>query len=356
MATDKLYLKCLLHLHSFETYWAYFFLSEGKLYQDESRQSAGELTKSLSEVTKIDAKTLQLNLLQAVSVDDKRSIAELLLKWHGDRHADIINTLFMHYKTLYAQLASLKRYLHNQLGITFPVHEPDGTEIMYRESFIRWQEHFPALLLTKMSHAGEILDKANASDTIVVLGDIRRSQELMTYARDEESFTTYMVQFIEHTRRLIDDNMGIFGRFTGDGFVCYFNKAICAMQGGDYKECFLNFVSQENDFATQHFVKWCETVRKLPDIPVGLCIGADLGKILFQDINYHFMAGGDAIVWAQRMTEVGAAQETIVNNLLYAELKEMSGIKFASREGRTKTGEYFLAKTLEFKNDESKNE
>ena len=50
----------------------------------------------------------------------------------------------------------------------------------------------------------------------------------MTYAQDSETYTKYMADFIEKTQQLVLKHNGIFDKFTGDGFVAYFNEEICS--------------------------------------------------------------------------------------------------------------------------------
>jgi class 3 adenylate cyclase len=346
MMNESEYFQCLLNLKTFETFWAYFCLSDGKLYSAECRQAAGSLCQSLTQLSEMDHSFLDPATLKIPSSTDLCEINDLLITWHEHSDQEIINRLLEKPKYMLTYILTIKRLLYDRLGIPIPVSGPDGREIMYRESFIRWQAHFPTLFLMKMSKAEQILDKARESHTIVVMGDIRRSQDLMTYAKDSHSFISYMVRFIDNTRRLIDDHLGIFDKFTGDGFLAYFNEALCAMQGRDYRTCFLDFVREETAFAAEHFAAWCRIVRKLPEIPVGLSVGADLGRVFFKDISSYFMAVGDAIVWAKRMTDVGGAGETVVNNLLYEELKDMPNVSFEPRPSCTKSGEAFLARSM----------
>ena len=50
-----------------------------------------------------------------------------------------------------------------------------------------------------------------------------------------------MIWFFESIRDLFDKNMGIFDKFTGDGFLGYFNEYLCRERGKDFVECFLKF-------------------------------------------------------------------------------------------------------------------
>jgi len=80
-----------------------------------------------------------------------------------------------------------------------------------------------------------------------------------------------------------------------------------------------------------------------------LAIGADIGKVSFEDVHAHLIAVGDSIVWASRMASIANSDEAILNNLLFAALDGRTDIKFQCREAKTKAGEPFLAQSLLFK-------
>ena len=333
----------LFAITTFETCRAYFCLSDGKLHPEEFRMASEALGQSLAELCLYNRGEGNEEVIKAAD-----SIVRILATWGKSDEEGRADRIIRDFWTLNTALPIVKSFLYDKSGFSFPSINPDGTELLYRESVIRWRQHFCTLFLMKMSDSHEILEKASESNTIVVIGDIRSSQDLMTYAKDSQSFVHYMFRFIEHTRRLIDDNLGIFDKFTGDGFIAYFNQELCAMQGRDYRDCFLEFVRGENIFSASHFLEWRKTIRKLPDI-IGLSMGADIGRIFFHDIDHHFMAVGDAIVWAKRMADFGVSNEIVVNNLLYAELEERSGLSFEEKRHTTKSGEMILTRIVSFK-------
>jgi class 3 adenylate cyclase len=346
---NNVYLQCLLDLERFETLWGYFCLSDGQLYSNECLQAVKNFNTSLAALPQ----TEEVSCFQNQEL--RPEVLSSLQQWQETKEPEIIAPILQRPRNLHRCIAEIKNVLCFRLSVAPPQIQPNGSEVMYRQSFIRWQAHFPTLFLMRMTQAKEILEQASASDTIVVMGDIRRSQDLMTYAKNNESFISFMVEFIENTRRLINDNLGIFDKFTGDGFLAYFNKALCEMMGADYRANFLEFVKQQKTFSEEHFAAWCKTIRKLPDVRVGLSLGADLGKVIFNDINSHFIAVGDSIVWASRMADLGEAGETIVNNLLFEQLREINGIWFEPVIGKTKAGEPFYARRVYvFPQDERK--
>lgn len=332
-------LKRLLALNDFETYWAYFSLSDGNLYPNTTRNVARRLLAALEETCVTD------------SSRDKTPL-ELMRRWSFEDDHGAQDALLQSSVSMQTWLMHLRRRLYERLGLEPPLCELDGSEMMYRHSFIRWHAHFPTLLLRSMSDASQVLQRASGNESIVVVGDIRRSQDLMTYAKDSASFAEKLVGFINKTRLLLDDCLGIFDKFTGDGFLAYFNKELCALHGKDHLQCFLRFASELTAFSSGHFRDWSRHVRKLPEVDVGLALGADMGHVLFQDIDAHFIAVGDAIIWANRMADSAVAGETVCNNLLWGQLEQRPELlRHTSNEerlGATKAGERFRARCLRF--------
>lgn len=339
---DHRFHRSLIAITTFETCHAYFCLSDGKLHSEEFRTASEVLGRSLAELCPY---TIGKGNEEVAKAAD--SVIKVLASWEMSGEKGITDRIIHDFAGINTSLRFIKEFLCDKIDLSIPSINLNGSELLYRESVIRWQQHFCTLLLMKMSHSWGILEKASQGNTIVVVGDIRRSQDLMTYAKDSQSFVHFMFRFIEHTRRLIDDNLGIFDKFTGDGFIAYFNQELCAIQGRDYRDCFLEFVHGEEVFAADHFSKWRKTVRKLPDL-IGLCMGADIGRIFFHDIEFHLMAVGDAIVWAKRMADAGVRNEIVVNNLLYAELEGKSGLSFKEKQQTTKSGEVFLTRLMSF--------
>jgi CheY-like chemotaxis protein/class 3 adenylate cyclase len=215
------------------------------------------------------------------------------------------------------------------------------------EGYLKWRGHFPRLKTS--ADPQEVMEKACRSTTIIVVGDIRRSQDLMTYAMDEQDFSQRMVQFISTTRSALDKHGGFFDKFTGDGFIGYFNESICELYGLNYIDSFVGFIREFTAFSVSHFHEWVKFVRKIPGQAVGLAVGADLGHVSFQSLNYHVVAVGESIVWASRMASAAKAEEVLVNNLLYQSLRRRDDLVFEGREASTKSGESFQAWKLGFK-------
>jgi class 3 adenylate cyclase len=282
----------------------------------------------------------------AVNVVNPKAVRAQFQKWlEGDRPFPFESArksrIF-----LWAYLTGLKALLGTSLGLSGrpPVRALSREEIAHSEGVVKWKGHLPPS--TWRAVPDKLVSAASKCPTIAVVGDVRRSQDLMTYSDDPEDFSRRMVHFIATTRQLIERHHGFFDKFTGDGFLVYFNRTICRHCGADHADCFLSFVREELAFAREHFREWSRTIRKLPPGPVGLAVGADSGVIDFRNVDYHLIAVGEAIVWASRMASVASANEVVVNNLLVSALEGRPSLSLEPRVGRTKAGEEFLAGVL----------
>ena len=332
-------------VQNFETFWAYYHQSGGHLFDQECRRAADLFLSVLDELTEKDPgikETFYLELRGAAAEH-----LEKLQSWAKSSEPFPFPSGAFSRFALFIYLWEVKEYLVEKLGFvrTLPM-SLTSEEIEHSRHVVRWKGHLPYAALT--GDPNKLLREASDTQTIVVVGDIRRSQDLMTYSVDPQDFSQRMVEFITVTRHLIDKYGGLFDKFTGDGFVAYFNEAVCLTAGVDFVEAFLSFIYEELDFSRDHFAEWSTCLRKLPEEDIGLAIGGDRGKIEFNDLDHHLVAVGEPLVWAARMEAVAKANEVIVNNLLYGTLAEHVGFEFERRQGTTKTGEAFLGRVLLF--------
>lgn len=172
---------------------------------------------------------------------DVEDILSKLREWASGQDRYPYETHYMSRFMLWALITSLKALLIIELGLTrFPIMVVKSEEQEYSENYVKWRGHLPPNIIR--DHNPEALIKeACSTSTIVVVGDIRRSQDLMTYSRSAESFSSRIVEFITQTRLLLNKRSGFFVKFTGDGFLAYFNEAICRAADTDYRESFLEF-------------------------------------------------------------------------------------------------------------------
>lgn len=342
MPLSKTKVECLLLLLTFEIYWAYYLQSNGSLLSSECRETALQFVDTFKVAAKKDKALWDLHGNDPTSVEDIISAIEV---WAKSSMRYPLESAFMSRMMLWVHLTQIKTYLIKSCDLSsVPKMMVTSEEFRHSEQELRWKAHLPLLALK--SEPDVNIDAASRTHSIVVIGDIRRSQDIMTYAATPQDYIERITRFLSTTRKLIRDHLGIFDKFTGDGFVAYFNEFICNLKKLDYRSCYLNFLTDLNDFAISHFDDWIQTLRKLPQGGIGLAIGSDLGIIKFDILDEHFIAISDTIVWASRMASIADAGEIVVNNLLANSLKTLGSVHLQERRGTTKTGEEFTSMTL----------
>ncbi len=325
-------LKCLVHSFQFEIFWNYYQQCDGQAFASECHNAAVEFFED------VDTTPGLISLLNDSA--PAPNTVPLLRKWTNsankcpllDKSMDclLIRTFFIRFnKDLISKLGLGSAY-------SIPLSAVDKLN-----DYLKWRGHLPSL------KAGLNIDtamkRACQSETIVVIGDIRHSQELMEHAIDPEYFSIRMVNFLQDTRSILFSHGAIFDKFTGDGFVAYFNESIRGENDLDWIDCFVGFLREHRKFCAGHFQEWKMTLTLLPPGPIGIGIGVDLGSVSFQHHEHHFVAIGAPIVWANRMATEAKAGEIIANNRLYERLKHRKDLEFSSRNARTKSGEDFVA-------------
>jgi class 3 adenylate cyclase len=228
------------------------------------------------------------------------------------------------------------------------VSPPSGLEIQVdefrsREAVVRLSAHLPQNLLVRLLGDQDPL-RAISGPCVAIIGDIRQSQDLLTYARSVDDYAKRMAEFVEIIGVLVRDFDAVFDKFTGDGFVLYLSEAI---SGGpaDLSLHARNLFVNISACTRQLFSDWVETIGKRPITEVGLAVGADYGVIEFREVDRRFVAVGECIVWASRMCDKAAAGEVVCNNRL-RKLLALQRCSFEDVEGRTKSGEGFIAGKL----------
>jgi class 3 adenylate cyclase len=333
---------------AFETYWAYYSMSSGKVYMKETKEAAKNLLDSLDDLAKSDNGILDYGKYKISKTDAAviENILHKLREWVDGALESPYYPLIQSKVMLWLLFTQQKVYLAKHLGLqSLPLIALSSDEFLHTERYLRWQPHLPKESMWEYDQTLDI-PKFATSQTIAVYGDIRRSQDLMIYTIVSERFEDMMIKFFESVRDLFDKNLGIFDKFTGDGFLGYFNEYLCSTRGKDFVECFLKFSRQCTEFCEPLFDEWKKYVRKLPDQDIMLSMGADVGEIYFGDRHGHLVYIGDAIVWAQRMCSAAPASTIYVNNLLANLLANKNHIKLLPVKGKTKTGETFQASKL----------
>ena len=188
---------------------------------------------------------------------------------------------------------------------------------------------------------GAFADSMSQSDTIAIVADIRRSQDLMTYS-SPDIYSSKIIEFTGAIKDIILTNNGVFDKFTGDGFIAYFNKCMCETIGADYYNRMWMACVRIMEYANTFFDEWCKQLRKIPEEKIGLSIGIYSGKILFTILDHQVFAVGEPSVWATRMSSAGHSGEVVFNNIPFNHILNCHlGLKFREEQSMTKTGEKF---------------
>ncbi len=342
----KDYTQALLLLQSFETSWTFCYLSEGGLYVSECQDIAHKLAGKLREINTYDTKIFNSKKLRLNDVDSTEIVEEMINKlddWKESNREWPYDSLAEMQEEVSRIFTVLKKYLLSRVDKELDL--PDvwlSGNTGFSDSRIRWDTHLPRHMLGDISDYLE--DEISRSRTIVVVGDIRKSQDLMTYSLSADYFRDRMIEFSQQSRTLIKKNFGIFDKFTGDGFLAYFNDYVCNQAGQDFIACFLDFAREIMEFSSDHFSRWTKSIRKLPIGSSGLTLGADIGQIEYKEIEGHLLAIGDTIVWANRMCSAGKSNEVVLNNILYNLVRHYyQETEFETREAATNAGESFMA-------------
>ncbi len=340
----------LVSILVFESYWAYYSMSSGNVYIDATKKATKNLCSCIEELTNLDEDLKTVT--SKIGTGDIAVIEKILIdikKWARKRKGTVFEPTIQSKVMLWYYFAELKGYLIGKIGLeTFPPITLSSEEFEHTEKYLKWQPHLPKESMYWYEKGIDISRISNA-DTIVVFGDIRKSQDLMTYTVGCEYFEEMMFRFIDEIREAFNKNCGVFDKFTGDGFLGYFNEHLSKERRKDFCDCFLKFSKECMELSKPLFAEWKKHVRKLPSEDIMLAMGADIGKIYFGEKHGHLICIGDAIVWAQRMCEQAPASAVYVNNMLANLLAGKEGVSLLPIVGKTKAGESFMASELIYK-------
>jgi len=339
----------LIHLLEFEANWARYELSDGGLVRDFTQRNAKLLCQSMREIALLDPKYPLLLSRNAGRLFDLEELLVQLEDWaDGDQRwpefydARVGEGAY----TMYEFLAEASVLLKNEFGV---VHASrfDPNQIHYRRRRLLWSRHLGREALDRLGEG--TVSRMSRQESIVVAGDIRKSQELMLYTANPKAFRERLSSFFHMIRQEIFRLDGVLDRFTGDGFIGYFNLEVFP-DGTTREELFrraMTFSRRVLTHAKRHFDDWLPDVRKVPVGGFGFTIGADCGRVSFDDSQNDFLCIGEPIVWATRMCDAGAPGELVVNNRLRYLFKEFTETQFSTRDCRTKNGESFIGYLLE---------
>lgn len=357
MEEKLLYGNLLILLQNFENLWNMYSVSEGFLYRNETKR-AGRLLLELFDVISDkdpsikNSKALRINGHDSTEYID--SVIQDLKSWVESEKlfpfssvelgvGDNEKSRFI----LQSVLMCLSAYLVTKIESKYrPVLCKSSGEGAFHKNNVKWGGHFPWEVCDAVD--SQMLESLSNSETVVVVGDIRKSQDLITYATQPDSFRKNMVSFIEMIRKRVLANKGVFDRFTGDGFICYFNAFLLQKFKMDLYATVVGVCEQIQCESKVVFEEWQKNLRKIPQETIGLSIGVDSGTMNFYDDRMMFAIGTPA-VWATRMCSIGNAGDIILNNLPHTKICD-SGLvcEFDVVTGATKSGECFKAYRLKY--------
>lgn len=344
-------------LLSFEKYWSPYSLSDGSLYKEKVKEEAAKVVKLFCEIydAELFVRTADKEIIRPSKDMDRKMFIRSLKSWlTTDDLFPYMNqrNSFVNRKRNFFQnvLSEFESELSEELGLPVKMKcETSSYEELFHKNVLKWAAQLPDEVVHKMDDA--YIDKMSKSDTLVVVGDIRRSQDLMTYGSNPDVYREKIIEFMDKTRQILKDNCGLYDRFTGDGFIAYFNKYMCEQEGKDYYEMMLKSCREILEFSNPFFDEWVKLLRRIPDMEIGLCIGVDSGIVSFKDLNNQLFAIGDACVWATRMNSAGEKGDIILNNIPYQVLSSsLNGNNCNRINSVTKGGEHFSAYRLKIKN------
>ncbi len=334
---------------NFEKYWQSYSLSDGVLYSNEVRAEAAKIVPLFYEIYGKKVLVNPDRTINDVDMFESRQFIEGLELWLNTKDKfpkvsfgkEYTNKSQFYFQVVFIELESqLEKEIGLPVGLTYmaTVHE-----YYFRRKQLKWAGQLPEVLVDKMMDPS-FMTKMSQSDTLVMVADIRRSQDLITYGLSPDFYREQIIGFLTEVRKILREDLGIYDRFTGDGFIAYFNEFVCKQEGKDYYEMVLDACNRIQMFSEGYFENWSNQIRKIPIEPIGLSLGIDSGMVNFKEIDDQLYAIGDACVWATRMCNAGKRGEIVFNNIPYHKVAAYGKEGFSKEiDAVTKNGESFKA-------------
>lgn len=345
------YVNLIILLQSFQINWQRLFFSNGHYcYVKECKKSASLMIELFEELHEEDKSIYNSKAIGLNSDNDEGFVTEVILSLDDWVKSEDNFPHFVDIKSKTSYNFYLNEFIICETAYllgkikprVYPVLYTSSNDSSLNENYIKWHPHVSYLAVDFLSEG--FLDKMSNSNSITIVADIRKSQELITYSSSPQFFREKLITLLEDCKAIIKDHSGIFDRFTGDGFVCYFNESFCDVFDLDYYQCAVSAIVSIQKKANEIFPEWIADLKKVPIEKIGLSIGVDEGSIDYSEKKGHFIAIGEPCVWATRMCSTALADEVIVNNRPYNRLIELGCIENVSEvKSTTKGGENFLA-------------
>ena len=334
---------------NFEKYWQNYSLSDGTLYKNEVRTEAAKIVPLFYEIYDKKVAVNPDRSLNEVDMFKIRQFIEELEAWLGTNNKfpkvfplkEYTNKSQVYFQVVFMEFEDqLEREIDLPIRLC---HMATVHESFFRKKQLKWANQLPDSIIEKMMDTSYIA-KMSESDSIVMVADIRRSQDLITYGLSPNYYREQIIGFSNEIRKILHDDYGIYDRFTGDGFIAYFNQYVCEQEGKDYYAMALDACERIQSFSSRFFDQWSSNIRKIPVEPIGLSIGIDSGVISFKDSDDQLLAIGDACVWATRMCSAGKRGDVVFNNIPYHRIAQYGTDGFCKEIiAETKNGESFKA-------------
>ena len=242
-------------LLNFEKYWSPYSLSDGSLYKEEVKVEANKLTSLFYEIygDKSFKLTSAGEIAKPDDLTDQRLFIMSLKSWlsNNSLYPNITpQNLVVNRNRFFFQkvLSDFETQLSEELKLPVKL---TCSATAYEESFhknvLKWAAQLPDAVIPKIDEA--YISNMSSFDSLVVVGDIRRSQDLMTYGSNPNVYRDKIIEFMNRTREILKSNCGLYDRFTGDGFIAYFNKYMCEQEGKDYYEMMLKSCREILEFS-----------------------------------------------------------------------------------------------------------
>lgn len=334
---------------NFEKYWLSYSLSEGLFYSKEVRAEASKIVPLFYDLYGKKTIVLPDKRINDVDMFESRLFIERLEEWlkTNEKYPKVsFGKEYTNRSSLYLQVVfiELESQLVKEIGLPEPLSfTATVQEFYFRKKQLKWASQLPEQLI-EAAMEPSFMTEMSRSDTLVMVADIRRSQDLITYGMSPNMYREQIIGFLTEVRKILLEDYGIYDRFTGDGYIAYFNSFACRMGGRDYYEMALDACNRIQNFAEGYFDNWSRQIRKIPIEPIGLSIGIDCGIVDFKNIDDQLFAIGDACVWATRMCNAGKRGQVIFNNIPFHQIAEYGEEGFCSIiDSETKNGEAFRA-------------
>lgn len=166
-------------------------------------------------------------------------------------------------------------------------------------------------------------------ETIVVVGDLRKSTFVMKEAVRPSLYAQTLQEFTSEIRNRVRTYKGWFDKFTGDGFIVYW---LVGDDGKLHVSEVLGFCHTILSMSTTLISNLRMNSRNFPD-GVGLSIGVDFGPCEMVVAGGSLTLVGAPIVGATRMVNAAAVSQTLVNVYLGELLDRHENRAALGREG-----------------------